>query len=328
MKKLIALTLALTFMVGLTGANTVSAATQGSIIHTTDTHGNITALLQTASAVSNNDIWVDTGDTFHGELSALVTQGQSVVDVFNGMSTKPVAMTIGNHDLDYGIDNLKKLENNSSVPFISANITVNGKSQFKPYVIVNNIGIIGLTTPDTANLIYAPALGNVKFSSINSAMDKVLPELEKKKLDKIVVAGHINATEANSLKKRYGKRVSIILFGHDHKESKSTGMSNPGYKGSIFNKISLESGKVDSFTTNGLKLSSQSKSLIDKYNSEAKTNVKFKEIKMKTDVNADAYAYHNNLKWQDIIKLNYDGNRLNQKYQFLKKGQTYKIPVY
>ena len=61
------------------------------------------------------------------------------------------ALNIGEYDLAAGYEFLKSLEENSTIPFISANlrVTETGDLAFKPFVIINRnklkIGIIGVT---------------------------------------------------------------------------------------------------------------------------------------------------------------------------------------
>ena len=63
------------------------------------------------------------------------------------------AMAVGNHEFDFGYDQLKKLEGMLDFPMLSTNVYKNGKRAFKPSTIVTKkgirYGIIGVTTPET-----------------------------------------------------------------------------------------------------------------------------------------------------------------------------------
>lgn len=98
-------------------------------------------------------ILVDDGDEIegHGELFGTVTQGEQVIDLMNKMGYD--VATPGNHDFNYGPDRFIELTQKAKYPYISCNITKNGKLLFEPYVIKEvagkKIAFVGVTTPRT-----------------------------------------------------------------------------------------------------------------------------------------------------------------------------------
>ena len=65
------------------------------------------------------------------------------------------AAALGNHEFDYGYDNLVKLSRTAKFPILSANTLYNGKTAFGDNKIFTapdgtRIGVFGLETPETA----------------------------------------------------------------------------------------------------------------------------------------------------------------------------------
>lgn len=96
---------------------------------------------------------VDTGDAIQGAPIGMLTNGESLIDVMNELGY--CAMTLGNHEFDYGMDNILALEEVAEFPFLSCNLTEieSGETLFDPYVIVEvegaKIAFVGVSTPLT-----------------------------------------------------------------------------------------------------------------------------------------------------------------------------------
>ncbi|MEE8341372.1 MAG: hypothetical protein V3R52_04680 [Candidatus Neomarinimicrobiota bacterium] len=103
-----------------------------------------------------NPIILDAGDALFANtkysllsLPGAKYQAQAFLDGYEKIGCD--ALNIGEYDLAAGYDFLKSLEQNSTIPFISANLKnkETGELAFEPYVIINRdmlkIGIIGVT---------------------------------------------------------------------------------------------------------------------------------------------------------------------------------------
>ena len=103
-----------------------------------------------------NPIILDAGDALFANtkysllsLPGAKYQAQAFLDGYEKIGCD--ALNIGEYDLAAGYNFLKSLEQNSTIPFISANLKnkETGELAFEPYVIINRdmlkIGIIGVT---------------------------------------------------------------------------------------------------------------------------------------------------------------------------------------
>ncbi len=109
-------------------------------------------------------ILLSAGDMFQGTPISDVFHGRPVLDMMNSLHFD--AMTIGNHEFDWGRTALAGIIESASFPVLSANIVDRAGTYLpgvRPYIIVERKGIkiavIGLTTPETP---YATKAENVK----------------------------------------------------------------------------------------------------------------------------------------------------------------------
>lgn len=124
-----------------------------------------------AERAGDGFLLLDAGDFFQGTPEGDLTRGVLPLEVMN--SLRYDAMTVGNHELDFGEDNLRALAARSTSPFLCANLyeEATGKrpDYVRPFLVVTvsgiRIGIVGLITSDlkrvcleknTAGLVVRP----------------------------------------------------------------------------------------------------------------------------------------------------------------------------
>ncbi len=137
------------------------------------------------------------------------------------------AMALGNHEFDNSMEILRQQQQWADFPFLAANIyDGSGQLLFTPYTIFQlgdlSIGVIGLTTEDTALIGNPEHIGNVRFTSPVEAANKAVREL-KDKTDIIIAATHmghyqngengINAPGDVNLARKVND-LDIIVGGH------------------------------------------------------------------------------------------------------------------
>jgi len=133
------------------------------------------------------------GDILQGTPMSTVFQGRPDVECLNAMGV--TAMTIGNHEFDFGLDNLLELKKTARFQFISSNII----------------------RKDTGELFADPAisldLGNgVTLSVIGATTGELLTTTAPANVEKISVLDPVM-----SVKKEYDKRIKngpVILLSH------------------------------------------------------------------------------------------------------------------
>src|SRR5690606_18006921 len=84
-------------------------------------YAKISTLVKQQRSFNPNTIFVDAGDTFHGQTIATLVQGESIVRMLNEMGLD--ALTVGNHDFNYGIERLLELGDLAKFPLLGANVT-------------------------------------------------------------------------------------------------------------------------------------------------------------------------------------------------------------
>lgn len=204
------------------------------IVHTNDTHGRYTYTkdsvvgfekLATIANTNQADLILDAGDTWHGQSFATVEKGESTAELLKAVGY--TAMTPGNHDFNYGKDQMKNLEALSGVPILSCNIIDNatGDPYFTPSMTTTvqddiQVGIIGVTSPDIYNDT-APA--NVEGLTFADPTPYVQNEVDKLKGDGctvIIFLAHmgdssvLDWTSDRIVSETTG--IDLVIDGHTH----------------------------------------------------------------------------------------------------------------
>ena len=218
------------------GANAQKRIT---ILHTNDTHSCIEpekngnagvlnrALLIESIADSvgkDNILLFDCGDFSQGSLYYNSFKGSTEIELMNAMGYD--AGTIGNHEFDFGLDNLARLIKMAKFDFVCANYDFTGtvcEGLVKPYTIIERggkrIGVFGLS-PDPKGLVSQENYVGVIFTSPVEAAKRCVDELKAKGCDAIVCLSHLGW----KIKNEYNDErvaaetagIDIILGGHSH----------------------------------------------------------------------------------------------------------------
>ena len=115
------------------------------------------------------------------------------------------AMTVGNHEYNFGWQVLDKARSEAQFPWLSANtydteVKGDGPNHYQPYIIKEvqgvRIGVLGLTTPGIPNWENRSNYKGVEFRETVSEAKKWVPILrEKEKADVVVIAMHMGIEE-------------------------------------------------------------------------------------------------------------------------------------
>ena len=232
MRKII-FTLALVICCGITAQNRVT------ILHTNDTHSCIDAEKDGGAGVLNralliesiadsvgrdNLLLLDCGDFSQGSLYYNCFKGSTEVEIMNAMGYD--ACTIGNHELDYGLENFARLVRMAEFKVLCANYDFKGtacEGLVKPYTIIERggkkIGIFGLS-PDPKGLVSQENYIGVEFISPVEAANKCIAELKKAGCDAIVCISHLGWKIRNEYNDERlvaeTAGIDVILGGHSH----------------------------------------------------------------------------------------------------------------
>ena len=168
---------------------------------------------------SPSPIVLNAGDDFQGTPISSITFGRSQIELMN--IVRPDAMTLGNHEFDYGSERLRQALGLARFPVISANLfDVNLRRQFvEPVRIVERngirIGVVGLTHPRLETLVVRDSLVGVQMLAIDSVLRAQIERLKKENVDLIIALTHIGL-ENDSLIAVHHPELDVIVSGHDH----------------------------------------------------------------------------------------------------------------
>ncbi len=181
---------------------------------------NLLGLINKFRSEEKNVIVLNAGDDFQGTPISSITKGRSQIELMNII--KPDAMTLGNHEFDYGRESLEENLKMAKFNVLSANIwdKRKGKLFVKPYIVKKagkaKIGIIGITTPELFKLSLRENLKDLELLDIEKVLKQYIFELKnKEKVDLIIALTHIGV-EADSIIATKFPDIKVIVGGHSH----------------------------------------------------------------------------------------------------------------
>lgn len=205
------------------------------ILHTNDTHDHLTpydtrdgkelggvarraTLISKLKKDASRVLVLDAGDTFQG------------TPLFNFFSGEPDyltmdqagydATTVGNHDLDLGLDNLKKQAQGRSFKIISTNVLdpKTGKPIFVGTHVFERsglkIGVFGVLGDAALLAVAEKYRKDIKFVSPYEIAQKTADSLRKQS-DLVVMLSHSGLAEDLDLASKI-KGIDVIVGGHSH----------------------------------------------------------------------------------------------------------------
>ncbi len=243
LKKFLVISAAVLMTVSVFRIVQISAQTSGSftlkVLHTNDTHNRfkegandgmgfpkISTKVKELRAGADPVLFLDAGDFVHGMPIGTISKGEKIIGMLDLMGYD--AITVGNHEFDYGKSQLSKLIKKTKVPFISANIYDGKKllSGLKPYIIKDvkgiKVGIFGLTTPES---YYKSHPKNVEGLTINEPVDAakaMVTELKAKGCTVIIALAHLGIDEEtpenwrSTAVAKNVEGIDLIVDGHSH----------------------------------------------------------------------------------------------------------------
>jgi 2',3'-cyclic-nucleotide 2'-phosphodiesterase (5'-nucleotidase family) len=164
-------------------------------------------------------ILVDAGDLFYGTEHSGARQAEIGCAAYQLMGYD--AVTIGNHDFDYGRDTLQKCLFTYQTPWISATlIDLETRQHYlKPYRIKSisgiRVGIIGLTSPDAFKKKERKKALGLTISSPVTAAQELRARL-RQDADVYIALTH-QGLEADLAFARQFPYMHVIIGGHDHR---------------------------------------------------------------------------------------------------------------
>ncbi len=210
------------------------------ILHSNDMHGDFLAeqidenlvggvsmlsgYISKVRAEEKNVIYAIAGDMFRGSIIDSEYKGISTIEIMNALS--PDIVTLGNHEIDYGISHLLFIEKCAQIPIINANLYIktNGARLFSPYKILEiddmRILFIGIITEEVlAQANQDPLIGSL-IDTVDAAREvgRICNAYKAIDIDFTVILTHIGYEKdlelAALLDPEWG--VDVIIGGHSH----------------------------------------------------------------------------------------------------------------
>ena len=227
------------FIIALILCCSATAQEKITILHTNDTHSCIEPEKNGNAGVVNrallieelrdslgkeNVLLFDCGDFSQGSLYYNTFKGAVEIDLMNAMGYD--ACTIGNHEFDFGLNNLARLVAMAEFPVVCANYDFTGtvcEGLVKEYAVIERggkrIGVFGLS-PDPVGLVAKEYYEGIDFISPVEATNDAVAALKKEKCDVIVCLSHLGWRIGNEYNdERLASEtagIDIILGGHSH----------------------------------------------------------------------------------------------------------------
>lgn len=229
----------------LTAVPLHTAAKKTVVLHTNDTHSCImplsrnladtavagrggflrrAAMIQAERAKTPGLLLLDSGDFSQGSPFYTIFKGEVEVELMNRMGYD--AVMIGNHEFDFGVENMARIFKRAKFPVICSNYDFTGtplEGLVKPYTVVERegvrIGIFGIG-PELDGLVMEKTRGGVKYNDPVKTANNVVKTLKRKeKCDVIICLSHLGwdiegLDDAAFTAQTHG--IDLILGGHSH----------------------------------------------------------------------------------------------------------------
>jgi len=171
-----------------------------------------------------NVLYVISGDMVQGSLIDSEFKGISTIEIMNFIA--PDVVTLGNHEIDYGLPHLLFLEKMANFPIVNANMYIAkyNKRLMRPYLIINVAGFdimfIGILTEAVLQSLKMDRLVGT-FISLEEAsheVGKICNAYKDEDIDLTILLTHIGFDSdkelAELLNPEWG--VDMIIGGHSH----------------------------------------------------------------------------------------------------------------
>jgi len=212
------------------------------ILHSNDMHGDF--LAEVAGAEGNligglallsgyisavrreeeNVLYAISGDMLQGSIIDAEYRGISTIEIMNYLS--PDVVTLGNHEVDYGLPHLLFLEKMANFPIVNANLYISkyNRRLMRPYIVLNVAGFdimfIGIITEAVLQSLRADQqiATFISLEEASQEVGKICNAYRDEDIDLTVLLTHIGFESdqelAALLRPEWG--VDMIIGGHSH----------------------------------------------------------------------------------------------------------------
>ena len=216
------------------------------ILHTNDTHSTILpvnpnlpdtmkagrggflrriAMLKEERKKNPELLYFDSGDFFQGSAYFTMFKGEVEIGLMNQMGID--ASTIGNHEFDFGLDNMARMFKKATFPILCTNYDFTGtviEGLTKPWIIINRSGVrIGVFAlcPKLKGLVSAKNCPGVKYlDPAKVGLETATMLKVQKKCDMVICISHLgwysNRGKDDPFVIENTRNIDLVLGGHTH----------------------------------------------------------------------------------------------------------------
>lgn len=182
-------------------------------------------------------IYFDSGDFWQGSAYFTMFKGDVEIGLMNLMGID--ASTIGNHEFDFGLDNMAEKFKKANFPILCANYDFTGtvmEGITKPWIIIKRNGVkIGVfaVCPKLEGLVSAKNCPGVKYlDPAQVALETATMLKQEKKCDMVICISHLGWNSGRGEDDQYmirgSRNIDLVLGGHTH-----TNMEQMEYENNI-----------------------------------------------------------------------------------------------
>lgn len=210
------------------------------VLHTNDIHGryekteeslgmsSVTALKGYYENQGANVLLFDAGDFSQGTNLVNYYDGLDAVHFLNAAGYD--AVSLGNHEFDFGFDALKNMADVAQFPILDANVL--DKETNEPYFEANKVfefenmkvGVFGLDTPEAKTKASPKNVKDVKFldnDELYACAQAQVDELKALNCDYIIAIGHLGVDEESMGRRSVDvvanvNGIDLFIDGHSH----------------------------------------------------------------------------------------------------------------
>lgn len=169
-------------------------------------------------------LFFDSGDFSQGSGYYTLFKGDVEIGLMNQMGYD--AATIGNHEFDFGLDNMARIFSKANFPIVCSNYDFTGtpcEGLVKDYITINRnglkIGVFGLGAP-LKGLVANPNCEGVKFLDPAETAKKYIKLLRKQeKCDVVICLSHLGWEISEYPDQQFIREIDgcdLVLGGHTH----------------------------------------------------------------------------------------------------------------
>ena len=170
-------------------------------------------------------IYLDSGDFWQGSAYFTMFKGEVEIGLMNQMGID--ASTIGNHEFDFGLENMAQMFRKANFPILCTNYDFTGTAMegvTKPWIIIKRNGVkIGVfaVCPKLKGLVSDKNCVGVKYlDPAKVALETAAMLKQQKKCDMVICISHLGWNSNRGEDDQYmisgSRNIDLVLGGHTH----------------------------------------------------------------------------------------------------------------